>query len=224
MDVGKMLISICVPCHNRTYDLKKTLPSWMDAARVSLPVEIVVLDYNSPDDLQEYAKSMGVLCPKYTGRNYYHMAHARNLSVLASHGEWVVEMNADSLMSSDFIIRIRELLKIFTGWITVHNNEGVMVMQKLDFIDAGGYDERFEFYSPEDKDLSARLARRGLSKVVFPSYCAPIIKTPDSEKIKNYRLPLSKKDMAKIMSPIYKDNIKNNILIANEGKEWGQWT
>ena len=74
-----MLISICAPCHNRTYDLKKVLPTWIEAANASPPVEMVVLDYNSPDDLQSYMEEMkkvplaegnSLLCPKYTGRNY----------------------------------------------------------------------------------------------------------------------------------------------------------
>ena len=39
---------------NRTYDLKKTLPLTIQAADASPPVEIVVLNYNSKDDLEDY--------------------------------------------------------------------------------------------------------------------------------------------------------------------------
>lgn len=206
--------------------MKKTLPTWIDAANASPPVEIVVLDYNSPDDLQEYIKSFpSVRCPKYTGRNYYHMAHARNLSVLAAKGKYIVEMNVDSLLAISFISVVRGCIaRNHPAYITIHGNEGIKVLQKSDFIAAGGYDERFEFYSPEDKDLNDRLIRRGFTSVVLPLHFAPIIRTPDKEKIKNYRLSLSKRDMAKIMSPIYHDNVKKGILIANKGKEWGKWT
>lgn len=221
-----MLISICAPCHNRTYDLKKTLPTWIEAAKASPPVEIVVLDYNSPDDLQEYAKSMGIECPKYTDRNYYHMAHARNLSVLATHGEWFIQLHTDCIMRQDFISTLRIMLEYPEyKWMTVRNNEGVMVIKKIDFLDAGGYDERFEFYGPEDKDLRDRLIRRGLDYwFTFSPWYVKAIYTPNEEKVKNYRLPLSKKDMSKIMSPIYHDNVKKGVLVANEGRKWGQWT
>lgn len=221
-----MKISICVPCHNRTYDLKKALPTWIDAANASPPVEIVVLDYNSPDDLQEYIKGMGnVLCPKYTGRNYYHMAHARNLSVLATTGEWFIQLHTDCIMRPDFIFTLRMMLKYPEyKWMTVKNNEGVMIMKKRDFIDTGGYDERFEFYSPEDKDLRDRLVRRGMDCwFTFSPWYVKAIYTPNEEKIKNYRLSLSKRDMAKMMSPIYHKNIENNVMVANAGIEWGKW-
>jgi len=48
------LISICIPCKNRTYDLKKTIPHIIRAANISPPVEIVVINYGSEDDLNEY--------------------------------------------------------------------------------------------------------------------------------------------------------------------------
>jgi GT2 family glycosyltransferase len=228
-----MLISICTACHNRTYDLKKTLPTWIEASEISPPVEIVVLDYNSPDDLQEYIKSItglseGVIlrCPHYNGKDHYHMAHAKNLSVLAVSAKYYVHINSDCYMKNDFILKIRELFEENPdlGWATVYRNEGIIAMRKQDFIDAGGYDERFEFYGPEDKDLNSRLARRGLSVYTLPLIYAPGIATPNIDKVKNYRLPLTKHRMKVMMAPIYQENIANNILIANEGKEWGVWT
>ena len=47
-----MLISLCLPCHNRTHDLKRVMPYLLGAANFSPPVEIVVIDYNSQDDLR----------------------------------------------------------------------------------------------------------------------------------------------------------------------------
>jgi glycosyltransferase involved in cell wall biosynthesis len=227
-----MLISLCVPCHNRTYDLKRALPTWVKAANASPPVEIIILDYNSPDDLQEYflkccwgvlAEGNSIRLVRYAGRDRYHMAHARNLSVLAAKGEYIIELHADSLMDPEFIMRVRELATP-RKWITIHTNEGVVGMYKQDFIDAGGYDERFEFYGPEDKDLNARLYRRGMQCWTLPHSFVTGIPTPNAEKIKNYRLPISKHEMSELMTPIYMENIKNNVMVANEGKEWGSWT
>ena len=229
------LISIQVPCHGRTYDLKKAFQSWVDSANASPPVEIVVLDYNSPDDLEEYmeyaktiplASGNSIVHAKYRGVNKtYHMAHARNLSVMASSGEYMFQISADSILSKDCIQVVR---RIFTnspdlGWITVKRNEGIMIMRKQDFIDAGGYDERFEFYSPEDKDLSARLMRRGLSKRSIDLRYVDIIFTPNEMKGLFYKGSPSKREMGQMMGPIYQENIANNVLVANEGKEWGQW-
>jgi glycosyltransferase involved in cell wall biosynthesis len=234
MDVHKdMIISLCVTCHNRTYDLKKVLPSWIKAANISPPVEILILNYNSPDDLEEYMEEMkseylvegnSLVHLKYTGRDYFHMAHARNLTVLSTKGEYIVMMCADCPMSESFIVEMRKIVSESKNfWITIRKNEGVIALSKQEFIDAGGYDERFEFYGPEDKDINYRLRLRGLRPVILSIDYIGIILTPNEEKEKNYRLKLSKREMGKLMSPIYFENREKGILVANEGKEWGKW-
>ena len=103
---------------NRTYDLKKTLPLTIQAANASPPVEIVVLNYNSQDDLDYYMDFAGVLLEgdnfltykEYTGRDTYHMAHAQNLAMLAGSGEYLVNTAADVVLTIDFFSTIRELL------------------------------------------------------------------------------------------------------------------
>lgn len=229
-----MKISLCVPIHNRNYDFKNVLPTWIKAANASPPVEIVVLNYNSPDDLEEYMDSMKTVQLaegnslqhyKYLYKNYFHMAHSRNLAVLSTTGEFVVMLSADCPMSEDFIIRVRELIAEFKSnfWITIRKNEGVIGFYLKDFVNAGGYDERFEFYGPEDKDISARFARRGMTRITLSINYVGIIHTPNEIKGRNYRIPLSKREMGKLMSPIYFENNEKGILVANEGKEWGQW-
>jgi hypothetical protein len=228
-----MKISLCVAIHNRNYDFKNVLPSWIKAANASPPVEIVVLNYNSPDDLEEYMNAMksielrkgnSLVHLKYTGKDYFHMAHARNLSVLATTGEFFVMLSADCPMSEDFILVLRRIIAENENfWVTIRKNEGVVGMYKQDFIDAGGYDERFEFYGPEDKDLSARFYRRGFHPITLSIRYVGIILTPNEVKEKNYRLAISKREMGKLMSPIYFKNKEDGVLVANEGKEWGRW-
>ena len=115
-----MLISLCIPCRNRTYDLKRTMPYLLEAAKNSPPIEIVVIDYNSKDDLFQYMQSVfrmpkgdetSIIYRKYIGRDYYHMAHARNLSVLASSGEYFVIISADIWLESEFLNLARKIIE-----------------------------------------------------------------------------------------------------------------
>ena len=227
------LISICIPCHNRTYDLKKVMPSLIAAANASPPVEIVILDYNSPDDLQEYIKvktpleeGNRLICVKYGGVDYYRMAHARNLSVLASAGEYVVISSADIILSENYFEVVREMLSEGDYVWLGHNLRfiGVLVCKREEFINAGGFDERFEFYGKEDKDLVLRLERRGGKTARLPAGLLRLIPTSKEDKLKNYRLPLSRREVKKLSTPIYEENIRNGVLVANVGKEWGKWT
>ena len=213
---------------NRTHDLRQVMPSLIAAANASWPVEIVVLDYNSQDDLAAYietvdTKRADLTYARYTGRDYYHMAHARNLSVLASSGEYALISSADVGMHLDCIEGIRA--KLGDGCIWVHHSDrfvGVICVERQEFIDAGGFDERFEFYGKEDKDLLARLKRRGASHAQVLDRLA-LIPTSWPEKLKNYRLPLSRREMGKRAKAIYYENIDRGVLVANWEQEWGQW-
>lgn len=220
-----MVISFCIPVHNRTYDLKQTMPYLIRATETYPPVEVVILDYNSPDDLGEYVKTVksdSLTYRKYTGRDYYHMAHARNLSVMASSGEYIVTMSADIYPMEEFIPTVRAMIHGYT-WMYDPIYTGVIVCQRQEFIEAGGYDERFEFYGPEDNDLHDRLARRGKSFGILPSGLIKVIETANEDKIKNYRLPLSKREMHQRMKAIYNENNQVKSLVANEGQAWGEF-
>ena len=73
-----MLISLCTACHGRTHDLQAVMPYKLEAAAESPPVEICILNYNSPDDLDEYIHSLqmpeGVTLTYkvYTKRNFWY--------------------------------------------------------------------------------------------------------------------------------------------------------
>ena len=93
----------------------------IESANASPPVEIMILDYNSPDNLADYIKQVldsKSLNPenilsycKYQGQNYYHMAHARNLSVRASSGSIITIMSSDICPQANFVSVIREQIK-----------------------------------------------------------------------------------------------------------------
>jgi len=205
----------------------------MDTANFSPPVEIVILDYNSPDDCREYVKRAmqvfdldernSITYRKYTGRDHYHMAHARNLSVRAATGEYIVITAADIYFALDVIEIVRdELAEHQYIWLYDQRYKGVIVCQRREFVAAGGYDERFEFYGPEDRDLHDRLLRRCGKNNILPRGLVHVIETPNEDKVKNYREPLSKREMSQKMHPIYLANVASRVLVANpEG--WGKW-
>src|SRR3972149_6419333 len=117
-----MIISLCIPNMNRTHDLKKVLPSIVESANISPPVEIVVVNYSSRDDLETYMEMARNTMPlvdgnfwtyaKLNGKQYYNSAHARNLCVMASGGEYIVQLATDIALSNEFVDRVRGILEI----------------------------------------------------------------------------------------------------------------
>ena len=231
-----MLISLCVPCMNRLHDLKRAIPSWIKAANASPPVEIAVLDYSSSDNLERYFLSVRegnpldilsfqnrLMYNRDDRHDYYHMTHAYNLAVRLSSGEYVVVMGADAILAENYIIRVREFVAQGCIWMRGQRFKGIIAIQRQEFIDAGGYDERLEFYSGEDKELEQRLQRRGVKPCLMPDGLVHTLRTSKADKLANFRLPLTKRQMMERGSRIRAENVAEGVMVANEGREWGQW-
>lgn len=233
MSIHPPLISYTVPVHKRLADLERALPRIIAAANASPPVQIVIVDYGDQPDLHPYVgayyhdlqgTSRFTVVP-YRKRAHYHMAHARNISVRMSMGEYITIGAADILPRENFFRTIRErfvetgadlLRSQTTGYI------GVITAKRQMIVDAGGFDERFEFYGREDKDLLLRLLRRGAVEATYDlDTMLDLIRTPWEQKLANYRIPLTRSDAHAYACAIYDENIRNQVLVANDGIEWG---
>lgn len=234
------LLSLCVPCMNRTEDLRVALPRIAAAANASPPCEIVVLNYSSPDDMDAYMQRIGDTLPlsagncltyvRLDGKPYYSSPHARNLCVRAASGEYIIQLAADALPEENAIAVIRAAIEQHHPvWLSEYYHLGrFLVVRRDEFIAAGGYDERLKYYAPEDKDLSARLKRRGGKWAGFPADLISDIRTPYRMKLQNLDLRefehvgQKKIAMARLMQPIYQRNVEDGVLVANPDG-WGKW-
>lgn len=221
-----MILSYCIPYHKRLDDIKKTLPSIISASNQTSDIEIVILDFNSQDGVGDFVKEVSKYLKKgntikyveIKNQPYYHMAKAKNMAVLSSSGTYSMISCADVFLASETFIKLQEILRDTTvRHIRVVGTRfpGVTVVEKKEFIKSGGFDERFEFYGPEDKDFLLRLERRKVPTKYISSEYFSLIYTDNEKKTANYRLKISKREMSKLMKPIYEENIKNAVLVAN---------
>lgn len=228
------LISYIIPCMGRLYELEIVMPLVIAAANVSPPIEILVLNYNSPDGLSQYMEELinktkltnGNIIThyRYTKPKYYQIAHSRNLASKKAKGEWLLQSAAGIYLEKGFFVKLREFINSAGAdfyRIDSLTMPGVIAIPKEEFIKAGGYDERFEFYGSEDRDLNSRLERRGLKYGLIDRKWLHSLADPVEEKSKNYRLKLSKFAMTKINSKIYAENVEKQVLVANKGNDWG---
>lgn len=228
------LITYTFTCHKRTKDMLSVMPSVITAANQSPPVEILIIDYGEQPPLEPLlAKHREGLLPDnklvvktYRKRSYYHMGHARNLSLRGSNGDYVIigasDISLDPNFFSEVRTRFREtgatyLRSMTSGYV------GILACERKALFAIGGWDERFEFYGPEDKDVLHRLDRNG-AKIGYYDLdkLITMIRTPDTERTANYRLQLSKQEMSALGKEILEQNDKANIVIANKGVEWGE--
>jgi len=229
-----MLVSLCTPIMNRLEDFKETISYKIIAAQENPPIEIVILDYNSTDGLEDYVRNLMKTATlgngsfftykKFTGRTTFHATHSYNLAMLLGQGEYVVLVPADVIIRSGYMFFLREEIKKNCIWInTSHKRRSTIAIKKEEFINMGGYDERFEFYGPDDIDIMERLIRRNAKRGEIPDRYLKDIFTPADKKIENYRLKMSHGEMGKMLMPFLYENREKKQLMANEGIEWGKW-
>lgn len=229
MDVGQT-ISLLIHCMNRTYDLKKSMPSIIEAVNESPPMEIFILNYGSKDDLDEYASELmktkleegNVFTYWKVNKNVYNSPNARNIAHLNCKGDYGIQWACDSYPRRDCFKLIRQLIeKEHPVWMAEGYTGRAVVCQKEEFRRAGGYDERFSMYAPEDRDICMRLRRRGGKFVEFPAELLHDTPTPWRVKVENLGVNIERSEMVARMHAIYDENNRLRTLVANEGKVWG---
>lgn len=231
-----MLISLCVPIMNRLDDLKETMPDRIANANSSPPVNIAILDYNSTDGLDTWvkdnlfggktslARGSSLSYTKYDKRDYFHSTHAYNLALLMGAGEWVILTPADVFVRDGYVNALRERIAEGCKWCnTDRKRRSTIAFNKAEFVAIGGYDERFETYGPDDIDIIERLERRGLKRGSIPDHFLKDIFTPADKKVANYRIKGSHRDLGKAMMLYLYENRANNVIVANQGMEWGRF-
>lgn len=224
-------ISYTIPVHKRTQDFIASLPDVVLAANASPPVQIIVVDYGeqpplepliAPHRNQLIAPSYFTVV-EYRKRQHYHMGHARNLSIRAAEGAYTVISSADVYPRPHFFSTVRQqLLSSQADYLRSMTNGyiGVVTVRTDLLVATGGFDERFECWGREDKDLLGRFIRRGMSVSYYDLDDLIILNvTPPGVRRKNYRL--GEHACKKLRNAVYEENLRNQVLTVNDGVAWG---
>jgi len=166
---------------DRLHHLSRTLPRNL-ADNLDYPdIEIVLLDYNSSDGLEAWAKQElrtwieagRLVYFKTTDPEYFHRSHARNLAFRLATGEIVCTIDADNFTGPGFAHYVNErfdrydrsyLRPDFDGaHVRLTDAFGRICVRKQDFLRIEGYDEQLADYGFEDLDLCLRLEKGGLT-------------------------------------------------------------
>ena len=177
------LISVIVTTRNEEKNIDNCLKSVIYQTYKN--IEIIVVDNDSTDKTKEIAE-------KYTGLVYnkgYERSAQRNYGVNVAHGEWILYIDADMILSPcvvDSCIKEVEKDKSIVGlnipeiiigksfWCKVRRFErnfyygtlidGFRFIKKSSFIEAKGFDETMS--GPEDWDFDRKLSNIGKVRVL----------------------------------------------------------
>jgi hypothetical protein len=175
-------IAFVTTCKNRTQHLKITLPKNLRDNAGYANCMFVVLDYGSTDDLREWLRaemraelaSGRLVLYSYRYDGPFRMAHAKNMAHrlgMREGAEILANVDADNFTGFGFAQYVADVMTshangymavgaIVKG-VTPRGLCGRIVVTADQFLQLGGYDERFETWSPDDKDFNQRLRRLG---------------------------------------------------------------
>lgn len=201
-------IAFCITCKGRAPHVKLTLPkNLMDNASYPNAV-FVLLDYGSPDDLLPYlathhAKDIAeqrLVVYSLQGVDTFRMAHAKNVAHrcgLLESADILVNLDADNYTGIGFASYIAAQFAIhgprsflamgkMRPGITPRGISGRIVVPKGAFLNAGGYDERFNTWSPDDKDFNLRLRRLGYAVHIIDDRFLTCVRHNDRMRFREY--------------------------------------
>ncbi len=202
-----MKIVFCTTCKGRSQHIKLTLPKNLEDNKDYPDAKFLILNYNSPDDLMDYLY-LNHLDDVISGRlvvysthepEKFKMAHAKNMAHhlgILEGADVLVNLDADNLTNPGFASYIAAQFqqngmnsflwaKMIPG-VLPRGISGRIVVPKDAFLKVGGYDERFEIYSRDDKDFNERLRRLGVSAFEIDTQYLNGVRHNDKLRYKEY--------------------------------------
>lgn len=187
-------VGFCTTCKNRTLHLERTLPGNLEANPCA---KFFLLNYNSQDHLEDYIRrdhqrdidAGRLVVYRHTRPGPFQMAHSKNVAHrLAIHEgmDVMVNVDADNHTPSGFDKYIQQAFCSETFkflWSDMVRDgtmqrgiSGRIAVSRDGFLLAGGYNEKYQTWGPDDKDFNMRLRRLGLkAEQIDPSFLSAIL-------------------------------------------------
>jgi glycosyltransferase involved in cell wall biosynthesis len=191
MDNLDALITFIVPCKGRLEHLKVCLPRLV-AQQFS---SVIVVDSNCPDGTATWvsANFPAVKIVRLNDDGIFNLGRSRNKGLEMALTKWVCFIDVDVVLKEGFVKSIAPLLDENTYYVFEHNPNKVGVFgscivprNALNRIEC--YDEVFEGYGGDARDLYSRLERAGLKKhFLSHEFIDFVMQHPDALRAKYYK-------------------------------------
>lgn len=186
-------VSFCITCKGRLDHLKETLPQNLKNNADYPNTEFVILNYDSPDGLEEWLQenykaeieSGKIRYAKYAPAPHFKFAHAKNMAHRVATGDILCNLDADNTtgpgfakwlnqeFSKDKNICVRPGVCTLAKQHILHGDKrwetcGRIALHRDNFLQLHGYDERISYWGGDDIDLYRRAQLAGLRTTEIP--------------------------------------------------------
>jgi predicted glycosyltransferase involved in capsule biosynthesis len=193
-------ISVITTCKGRLHHLRQTLPGWM--AQEGGNYEIIVVDYNDPNDCFSYVESLSDPMVRAVRANnddpFFNLSKARNTGAMAisEKTDVILFVDADTIMTNNVFInyhkgKVLNPGNFLCGWANGNMNlgagaSGSCMVWRDDFFAVRGYNELANGWGYEDVEFYERLERIGRQQTAFHNGLDSI-QHSDEERVMFYR-------------------------------------
>ena len=182
--MSDFVVTLSTCCRNRAEHVKETFLKNLEDNQQEY-VRFLLVNYNSQDDLDEWARehlaqyipSGRVLYVHEKTADRFKHAHARNVAIRACNSDVICNVDADNFTGENFGRWLRERYldstgkPMFTAWVKGAPSGdifGRISFMRKHVIALGGYNEDLNYWGVEDWDIVKRAERAGLQGVQYP--------------------------------------------------------
>jgi len=233
-----MKISFCTTSMNRLCHLGQTVLKNIQHTSSHPDVEFVLLDYNSTDGLEDWAKE-NLSCHIDSGRvsfyrtsqpRYWVAAHAKNIAHKMATGDVLCNIDSDVLVPEGFAEYIEEAFSSGHELIMSFESEdvygsngcaGIIAAKRDHFYSVNGYDESISLgWGFDDMNYQFRCRMHNdLHLFTPPKICMCI---PHPNEVRTENCQLKEIEATKELSfSICQDTAAAQDYVANKSHEWG---
>lgn len=188
-------VSVVTCSRNRTENLLKALPSWLDCSEVS---EVIVVDWTSDSPVTEALAAAGVSDPRVRvlrveGEPRWILAHAFNVGFQHASFNKILKADADIVLDPAFFHRnvLRPGEFIAGNWRRASDDQehvnGFFYVWRDRLMGIGGFNEYITTYGWDDDEIYARLTEDGLNRTDVAS--GTIYHLPHDDALRTDKAP-----------------------------------
>lgn len=228
-------IAFVTTCKGRSQHLVETLPKNLASNADYENAVFVVVDYGGCDNLKERLYTLlpeaidsgrlVVYTYQYSGK--FQIAKAKNMAHrcgIMEGADVLVNLDADNFTGNRFADYVSALIDCPDSrqFLFTHMIKGVMprgvngriVVTARQFVNVGGYDERFEQWCHDDKDLDFRLRRAGYKNIAIDPSFLNCIRHNDKMRFKEYPEAMGNDYDGQLMID---QSARDSIIVVNFG-------